>query len=65
MNFSSGDKVNPVTLLEKSLIEKKSGKLPMVKILSRGEIKKKVIVSDCTFSKSAKDMIEKAGGEVK
>jgi len=64
-NFSNGDKVNPVTLLEKSLIEKNNGKLPTVKILSRGDIKKKVVVSDCLFSKSAKDLIEKVGGEVK
>lgn len=64
-NFSDGDKVNPVTLLEKSLIEKNKGKLPTVKILSRGDIKKKVVVSDCLFSKSAKDLIEKVGGEVK
>jgi ribosomal protein L15 len=47
------------------LIETKNGKLPAVKILSGGEIDKKIIVSDCLFSKATKEKIEKAGGSVK
>jgi len=64
-NFSNGDKVNLVTLLEKSLIEKNNGKIPTVKILSRGEITKKVSVADCLFSKATKEKIEKVGGDIK
>ena len=64
-NFSAGDKINPTVLLEKVLIKKKSGKIPAVKILSKGEITKKVVISDCLFSKATKEKIEKVGGEIK
>ncbi len=64
-NFSDGDTINPKELLAKSVIQKKKGKLPSVKILSNGEIKKKLSVSGCAFSQTAKEKIEKAGGEIK
>jgi len=64
-NFSDGDKVNPTVLVEKTLISKKNGKIPTVKILSRGEITKKIVVSDCSFSVATKEKLEKAGGEIK
>ncbi len=64
-HFSNGDKINPNVLLEKVLIEKKSGKVPEVKILSDGEITKKVIISDCLFSNRTKEKVEKVGGEIK
>ncbi len=63
-NFKEGDKINPVILLEKSLINKKSGKIPVVKILSDGEITKKILVSGCFFSKTTKEKIEKIGGKI-
>lgn len=63
-SFSNGDKINPIVLIERSLIGKKDGKIPSVKILSRGEISKKVLVSGCLFSKTTKEKIEKAGGEI-
>lgn len=59
--FSAGDKVTPETLKEKNLISKLE--LP-VKILSEGEITKKVSVENVAFSKLAKEKIEKAGGSV-
>jgi len=59
-NFSDGDLVIPRRLLKKGLIDNiKTG----VKILGQGEIKKKLIIKDCFISKSAKEKIEKAGGE--
>lgn len=64
-HFSNGDVVNPTVLLEKLLITKDNGKVPTVKILSRGEITKKVSVSGCLFSKVTKEKIEKVGGEIK
>jgi len=64
-HFSNGDKINPTVLLEKVLIEKKSGKVPKVKVLSGGEITKKVIISNCLFSNRTKEKVEKAGGEIK
>ena len=63
--FKDGDVVNRETLLEKGLIEKKSGKLQKAKILARGEISKKLTIEGIAISSSAKKKIEKAGGSVK
>lgn len=64
--LATGARVTPATLLEKKLIIRQNGKIPMVKILSgRGPLTKKFSVNDCTISASAKIMIEKAGGSVK
>lgn len=62
--FDTGASVTPATLLEKKLIRASKGKLPQVKILSTGEITKKVSVSKCLLSASAKAKIDKAGGSV-
>lgn len=62
--FTAGDAVNPETLLAKKLISKVGGKMPKVKILSTGKLTKKVIVTGCTFSKTAKSHIEAAGGTI-
>jgi len=64
-NFSDGDKITPTVLFERSLIGKRGGNLPMVKILSEGGITKKIVVSGCLFSKATKEKIEKVGGEIK
>ncbi len=63
--FEAGEKVNPKILLEKGVISKIKGKLPIVKILGKGEIKKSLIVENCQISKKAKEKIEKAHGMVK
>ena len=63
-NFSDGDKVTPTTLLGKKLVVKVGGKTPKVKILGTGSISKKIEVSGCTISVSAKTAIEKVGGKV-
>jgi len=63
-HFENGAKINPGILAGKGLIEKKGGKLPAVKILGGGEIKKKLIVEGCRISQSAKEKIEKAGGKI-
>lgn len=62
--FKDGEKVNPEILLEKKIISKIRGKLPPVKILGKGELKKKLIIENCLFSKKAKEKIEKAGGKI-
>lgn len=64
LNFEDGEKVNPKSLHLKNLIRKVSGKLPVVKILGTGEISKKVILTDCLVSVSAKEKVEKVGGKV-
>jgi len=63
--FSSGDTVSPKTLAQKGVIKSFSGELPKVKILGTGEITKKVIISSCAVSASARTKIEAVGGSVK
>ncbi|MBC7836874.1 50S ribosomal protein L15 [Acetobacteraceae bacterium] len=58
--FSSGDAVNPKVLTERGLL--RAGLI--VKILGDGELSKKLIVSDCVVSATARAKIEKAGGSV-
>ncbi|MEK7208319.1 MAG: uL15 family ribosomal protein [Patescibacteria group bacterium] len=60
--FPSGSAVNPASLLSGKLITTRSGRMPSVKILGRGAVTKKFIVSGCSVSKSAREAIEKAGG---
>jgi len=62
--FSANDTVTPTTLIEKSLISTRSGRVPSVKILGDGDITKALKISGCAISGSAKDKIEKAGGTV-
>ena len=63
--FKDNDKVTPKILFEKGLIKKVKGKMPVVKLLSMGELSKKLTVVSCQVSKSAKEKIEKSGGNVK
>lgn len=60
--FKAGETVSPLTLKEKKLIldPQKS-----VKILSTGELSKKLSFEGCLFSESAKAKIESVGGEIK
>ena len=59
--FNAGDEVTPAALAEKSAA---SGRYDVLKILGDGELTKRLKVSAHRFSKSARDAIEKAGGEV-
>jgi len=56
--FDAGAEVNPATLKEKGLAKRSDP----VKILARGEIKKKLEVHAHAFSAAAKEKIEAAGG---
>lgn len=63
-NFSDGDEVNPKSVLEKGLLKVKksvSSKVK-IKILANGDLSKKLKVSGCYLSETAKEKIEKAGG---
>lgn len=62
--FAAGDAVNPETLLAKALVEKRGGKIPAIKVLATGTLTKKLTVTGVTFSESAKQKIEAAGGTV-
>ena len=58
--FDDGDEVNIETLKAKNLAK---GTFDVLKVLGDGELTKKLKVSAHRFSKSAKEKIEKAGGE--
>jgi large subunit ribosomal protein L15 len=64
-NFENGAKVTPTTLVRAGVLKMNCTKKPVVKILSAGEITKKITVSGCRVSASAKEKIEKAGGSIK
>lgn len=62
-NFKEGDEVNSEKLIEAKLISRKKGP---AKILGEGELTvKKLTFSGVKVSKSAREQIEKTGGEVK
>jgi len=63
--FNNSEIVSPKKLLEKKIISRIKGKIPKVKILARGEIKKSLVIQNCELSKNAKDKIEKAKGTIK
>ena len=63
-HFNNGDVVNVDTLLEKKIINMLKGKKPLVKILGKGELTKKLVFENCKVSASAKAAIEKAGGKI-
>jgi large subunit ribosomal protein L15 len=60
--YNDGDVVNLTTLLEKRIITDSDVKMG-VKILADGKLEKKLTVA-IPVSKTAKDMIEKAGGQL-
>ncbi|RLC34678.1 MAG: 50S ribosomal protein L15, partial [Candidatus Nealsonbacteria bacterium] len=62
--FKDGDKITPQKLLEAGLIKRQKGKLPAVKLLGTGTLTRKLLVSECQFSKSAAEKIKKAGGSI-
>jgi len=67
-HFKSGDKVTPLVLKEKKIIKlskrSRARKVARVKILANGKITKKLIIEGCFVSKSAREAIEKAGGNI-
>ena len=59
--FDDGADVNPETLKNKGLAR---GRYDVLKVLGNGQLTKKLKVSAHRFSGSAREKIEKAGGEV-
>ena len=56
--------VTPLALVEAGLVRRRGGRVPAVKILSRGELKKQITVTGCTLSAAARTKIEATGGSV-
>ena len=63
--FNEKETVSPASLLERKIVDKIKGRIPEVKILGRGEIKKSLTIEGCEVSKGAKEKIEKAGGIIR
>ena len=57
-NFKEGDTVTPEILVKKGLICRVKGKVPAVKILGRGELKKRLILKDVLLSLSVKTKLK-------
>ncbi len=64
-HYKDSETVSPKTLDEKGLLKSVGGRRQEVKILGSGELSKKLLVTKCQISKSAKAAVEKAGGKVK
>lgn len=62
--FDAGSAVTPALILDKGIISKSGGRIPAVKILGTGEITKKLTITGCTYSASAKTKIEAVGGTI-
>lgn len=62
--FQGGDLINIKVLVQKGLVQKVNGRIPEVKILGGGEISKKLNFKGIKVSGSAREKIEKAGGQV-
>ena len=60
-HFAAGDEVTPEALVAKNLTK---GRFDELKLLGDGNLTKKLKVSAHRFSESAKEKIEKAGGQV-
>ena len=64
-NFEPSSVINPQVLIDRHLVRRIKGRNPQIKILGGGELTKKLIVENCRVSKSAREKIEKAKGEIK
>ncbi len=64
INFKDGDTISKKALLSANLIQKGKGRVPLVKILGKEKVDKKLKFVDCLVSASVKDSVLKAGGEV-
>ncbi|HEA84542.1 MAG TPA: 50S ribosomal protein L15 [Candidatus Wildermuthbacteria bacterium] len=56
--------ITPKLLLKKNIISTMKGRMPKVKILGTGEVKKAFTIKGCEVSESAKAKIIAAGGSV-
>ena len=63
-NFENGATVSPNTIVALGLVSTFRKKAPVIKILGTGTLTKKVTISGCTISASAKTKVEQVGGKV-
>ncbi len=60
-SFEAGETVSPRALLDRGLVRVRRAK---IKILSNGSITKKVLVTGCAVSETARKSIESVGGTI-
>lgn len=63
--FEAGAVITPTIIFESNLVRRVGGVVPHIKILGTGEISKKLSITGCEVSASARTKIEKAGGTIK
>ncbi len=63
-NFESGATVTPATLVEKGLVRRSKGKIPVLKVLADGVITKKLDFKGVLMSAPAKKKVEAVGGSI-
>ncbi|MFC1612380.1 50S ribosomal protein L15 [Patescibacteria group bacterium] len=59
--FNDGGVVSPESLMQKKIINLKNKN---IKIVSSGELTKKLVIKGCKVSKTAKEKIESLGGKI-
>lgn len=64
-SFADGQTVNPKTLFDAGLVSRVNGKIPDVKILGSGALKRKLTFSGVGFSGSSREKIKQSGGIIK
>lgn len=62
--FKDSEVISPKILHGKKIIRKIGGRMPKVKILGKGKLTKPLTIKNCEVSKTAKEIIEKAGGKI-
>ncbi len=62
--FASGDTITPEILRERGAVRARKGVAVRVKILGDGDLTKKLMVTGCVMSASARTKIEKVGGTI-
>lgn len=62
--FKKGEEVSPRTLLKKGMVDRRKGRLPEVKVLGKGDLKKPLVLKEVRVSEGAEEKIKEAGGEI-
>jgi len=62
--FDSGAEITPKALVASGLVHKAWAKIPEVKILGSGEIKKNFVFKGCIFSKKVEEALQKSGSRI-
>lgn len=63
-SFAAGTMITPALLSAKGLVRSVGGRIPKIKILGTGEIKKAFVLKNVAISGAAKVAFEKAGGSI-